>query len=153
TASKEPRLRRASSSLIKAPRRQQVLYLQETWRPFLNCSRNLRRCVMSEARSQPSLHQSAISLLRRAQADYNPNFSPLAQLMLWSLDNRKDGQFEHLRKFQRQVLEEMLGWEPKVVERWLLDPGEPGAADALPQDGLEGLNPQEASRVLLSLLH
>src|SRR5262245_19170944 len=108
---------------------------------------------MSEARPQPSLHQSAISLLRRAKADYNPNFSPLVQLMSWSLSNQKDGQFRHLRKFQAQVLEEMLGWEPKEVEEWLLAPGEPGAGDALPQDGLEGLNPQEGAQLLLSLLH
>jgi hypothetical protein len=108
---------------------------------------------MSEPKPQPSLHQSAIVLLRRAKADYNPNFSPLVQLMQWSLEHHKDGQVRHLRRFQSQVLEEMLGWPPREVERWLLAPGDRGDGEALPQDALEGLNPQEGAQLLLSQLH
>jgi hypothetical protein len=113
------------------------------------------RYVMSAPSPQSSLHRSALTLLKRAQVTPHPEISPLVQLMQWSLTHQKDDQFRHLRKFQGQVLEEMEAWTPEEVEQWLLAPGDrdPQAGDALPLDGLEGLNPQEASQVLLSLLH
>ena len=103
----------------------------------------------------PSLHQSAVRLLKRAKVAYNPAFSPLSQLMLWCLKAEKDQQFPELRREQQEALEETLGWAPQEVEAWLLAPGDnsPQSAPALRQDALEGLNPVEGARLLLAVLH
>jgi hypothetical protein len=107
---------------------------------------------MSERNSQPSLHHSAVALLRRAKAPYNPQWNPLVQLMLWGLEDNRLTLYPELLGSLEEALEEMLGWEDAQVERYLLRPV-PDVADSLPQDALERLNPSQGALLLLSQLH
>jgi hypothetical protein len=110
---------------------------------------------MSELRSQPSLHQSALALLRRAKAPVNPQWNPLVQLMLWGLEDNRAKLHPELLGVLGEVLEEMLGWDNAQVERYLLRPipDDPEVGDALPPHALERLSPSQAARLLLSQLH
>ena len=109
---------------------------------------------MSEPQPQPSLHQSAISLLRQARVPVRPRVSPLVQLMQWGLENNRAQQHRHLLPAQGQALKEMEVWSPQEVEHLLTEPEDPEVdAPLLAPDALEGLSPLQGAQRLLCQFH
>lgn len=108
---------------------------------------------------QPSLHpleQQAFRLLQQAQVPLQSGVNPLVQLAQWGLRQGKHHLWPHLVGPQSLALESLAAWPQKDLLQFLLrqrENDQPGLADALGPEDLDGLQPEEAAQVLLNQLH